>query len=97
MLKPNEFAVKYPGMKDLAPGESSKVALTFEVTAPGQQCHTVTVTADTGNPATDRGCVTAVARRPIAAPNPRAPIDRSLQSRAKRPGNTSARPPSSKS
>jgi uncharacterized repeat protein (TIGR01451 family) len=66
--QPNEFAVKYPGMKDLAPGESSKISLTFEVTAPGQQCHTVTVSADTGNPATDRGCVMA-----SAAPAPIAP------------------------
>jgi uncharacterized repeat protein (TIGR01451 family) len=65
--QPDEFAIKYPGMKDLAPGESAKVALTFEVTAPGQQCHSVTVSADTGNPATERGCVTAsAAKAPIA-------------------------------
>jgi uncharacterized repeat protein (TIGR01451 family) len=66
--QPNEYAVKYPGMKDLAPGESSKVALTFEITAAGQQCHSVTVSADTGSPATDRGCVTALASKAAIAP-----------------------------
>jgi uncharacterized repeat protein (TIGR01451 family) len=66
--QPNEYAIKYPGMKDLAPGESSRVALTFEVVASGQQCHTVTVSADTGSPATDRGCVTAVAAKAPIAP-----------------------------
>jgi hypothetical protein len=66
----NEYAVKYPGMKDLGPGESATVALTFEVIAAGKQCHTVTVSADAGNPATERGCITAVApAAPIAVPN----------------------------
>jgi hypothetical protein len=72
--QPNEFKIKYPGMKDLAPGESTTVPLTFEVIAAGRQCHQVTASADTGNPATDRGCITAVAspQSAAAAPTPSA-------------------------
>jgi uncharacterized repeat protein (TIGR01451 family) len=70
--QPNEFAVKYPGMKDLAPGESATVPLTFEVIAPGRQCHQVTVSADAGNPATDRGCIMAVTPAQAATPIPNA-------------------------
>jgi hypothetical protein len=70
--QPNEFAVKYPGMKDLAPGESATVPLTFEVIAAGRQCHQVTVSADAGNPATDRGCIMAVAPAQAANPIPNA-------------------------
>ena len=68
--QPNEFAVKYPGMKDLAPGESASVALTFEVIAAGQQCHQVTVSADAGNPASERACITAVAAATAVSPPP---------------------------
>jgi uncharacterized repeat protein (TIGR01451 family) len=68
--QPNEFAVKYPGMKDLAPAESASVALTFEVIAAGQQCHQVTVSADAGNPASQRACITAVAAPSAVSPPP---------------------------
>jgi uncharacterized repeat protein (TIGR01451 family) len=63
---PGESAVKYPGMRDLAPGESSTVPLTFEVTSPGRHCHEVIVTAAGGEEAADRMCVVAVeAEAPI--------------------------------
>jgi uncharacterized repeat protein (TIGR01451 family) len=51
-------AVKYDAMRDLAPGESETLPLTFTVRAPGQHCHAVTVTADGANAATASGCVT---------------------------------------
>jgi hypothetical protein len=59
--KPNEFAVDYddPGMRDLPPGESETIQLTFQVTAGGTQCHEVTVTADGATSVSQQGCVTA--------------------------------------
>ncbi len=66
--EPNEHAVKYEGMRDLAPGESAKVPLTFGVTAAGRQCHHVTVTAEGAAEVTESGCVTAVDARPATRP-----------------------------
>jgi len=63
-----ELAVKYDAMHDLAPGDSETVPLTFGVRAAGEQCHTVTVTADNVAPIVERGCVTAVAAKPAAQP-----------------------------
>jgi hypothetical protein len=57
--KPNEFAVDYPGMRDLPPGDSETIPLTFQVVAGGTQCHEVTVAADGAQTASARGCVTA--------------------------------------
>jgi uncharacterized repeat protein (TIGR01451 family) len=57
--KPNEFAIKYAGVRDLPPGESATVPLTFQVVAGGMQCHEVTVSAQNADPMTQRGCVTA--------------------------------------
>ena len=52
--KPGEYTIEYLGMRDLSPGESATLPspLTFQVVAPGQQCHEVTVTADGAAPAT---------------------------------------------
>jgi uncharacterized repeat protein (TIGR01451 family) len=66
MAKPNEFSVRYektptnPGVPDLPPGESSPVALAFQVVAEGQQCTQVTVTAANSDPARAEGCVTGI-------------------------------------
>lgn len=57
--KPNEYTVVYSQMKDLGPGESATIPLTFQVVDGGQQCHEATVTADGADPATQRGCITA--------------------------------------
>jgi uncharacterized repeat protein (TIGR01451 family) len=64
----NELAVKYEAMRDLAPGDSETVPLTFGVRAAGELCHEVTVTADGVAPVIDSGCVTAVAARPTSSP-----------------------------
>ncbi len=55
----NEFAVKYSNMRDLPPGESASIPLTFEVIAAGTQCHEVTVTAEGAAAVTERACITA--------------------------------------
>jgi hypothetical protein len=60
MAKPNEFSIKYPGVRDLPPGESAPVPLAFQVVAEGQQCTQVTVTAETAEPGIARGCVTGI-------------------------------------
>jgi uncharacterized repeat protein (TIGR01451 family) len=57
--KPNEFAVEYPGVRDLPPGESTTIPLTFQVVAGGTHCHEVTVTADGAEQRSERACVTA--------------------------------------
>jgi hypothetical protein len=57
--KPNAFAVDYPGMRDLPPGDSETIPLTFQVVAGGTQCHEVTVSADGTEAVSARGCVTA--------------------------------------
>jgi uncharacterized repeat protein (TIGR01451 family) len=57
--KPNEFAVEYPGVRDLPPGESTTTPLTFQVVAGGTHCHEVTVSAEGVEPISERACVTA--------------------------------------
>ncbi len=57
--KPNEFTVVNANLKDLAPGESQVVPLTFQVVDGGTQCHEATVTADGADPVSQKGCVTA--------------------------------------
>lgn len=57
--RPGEFAVEYTGMRDLPPGETASIPLTFQVVAPGTHCHEVTVAADDVSPVTERACVTA--------------------------------------
>lgn len=53
----------------LAPGESHRFAVSFNVTRPGQQCHRLDVTADGGHTASARGCVTGTqAATPPSAP-----------------------------
>jgi uncharacterized repeat protein (TIGR01451 family) len=56
---PGVYSINYGGMRDLAPGESDRLALTFKVMDGGMQCHDVTVTADGAEAVTQRGCVTA--------------------------------------
>jgi hypothetical protein len=46
-------------MRDLPPGDSETIPLTFGVVAGGAQCHEVTVTAEGAEAASARGCVTA--------------------------------------
>ncbi len=64
----NEFAVKYDSMKDLAPGDSATVALTFGVRAAGQQCHRVKVTADSAAAVEESGCIAAIEAKPTTPP-----------------------------
>jgi uncharacterized repeat protein (TIGR01451 family) len=66
--KENELAVKYEGMKDLAPGDSATVALTFGVQAAGQQCHHVTVWAEGAAAVDESGCITAIDAKPTTPP-----------------------------
>lgn len=62
--EPNELAVKYEGMRNLMPGESATVPLTFGVLAAGRQCHYVTVSAEGAADATANGCITAIESKP---------------------------------
>jgi uncharacterized repeat protein (TIGR01451 family) len=57
--KPNVYAVDYNHMRDLPPGDSETIPLTFGVVAGGTQCHEVTVTAEGAEAVSGRGCVTA--------------------------------------
>jgi hypothetical protein len=57
--QPNAFAVDYPDMRNLPPGDSETIPLTFQVVAGGTQCHEVIVTADGAEAVSKRGCVTA--------------------------------------
>jgi uncharacterized repeat protein (TIGR01451 family) len=73
--QPGESAIDYPGMRDLAPGESETIPLTFEVVEGGTQCHDVTVTAEGAEPATGRGCVTGQpAALEVSANGPRSRV-----------------------
>jgi uncharacterized repeat protein (TIGR01451 family) len=45
-------------IRDLGPGESAPLTLTFRVEATGTLCHEVTVSAEGATPVTRRGCVT---------------------------------------
>ncbi len=64
----DELAVKYEAMSNLAPGESATVPLTFGVRSAGQLCHEVTVTAEGAAAVVERGCVNAVAAKPVTTP-----------------------------
>ena len=57
--KAGDYSVEYLGMRDLAPGESAALPspLTFQVVAPGQQCHEVTVSAEGATPITRSACI----------------------------------------
>jgi uncharacterized repeat protein (TIGR01451 family) len=55
----NQFAIEYREMRDLPPGESETIPLTFRVTDGGTQCHRVTVSAEGADAVTASGCVTA--------------------------------------
>jgi uncharacterized repeat protein (TIGR01451 family) len=47
-------------IKEIGPNQSASLVLTFEVAAPGEQCHTVTVTAQDADPVSQRGCANGV-------------------------------------
>lgn len=64
----NELAVKYNGMRDLAPGESATVPLTFGVEDAGRLCHRVTVSAEGAADVTESGCITAIDAKPTMPP-----------------------------
>jgi uncharacterized repeat protein (TIGR01451 family) len=71
----NQFAIEYREMRDLPPGESATVPLTFRVTDGGTQCHRVTVSAEGADAVTASGCVTArQAALEITATGPRSHI-----------------------
>jgi len=60
---------------DLAPGESKKVGLDFQVVSPGRNCHVLEVGSSNGERETREGCVTAAATpepdpRPVPGPRP---------------------------
>ena len=50
--------IEYP--LNLGPGEVKEILLDFTAKTPGQQCHTLTVTANLGAAATKRACVNVV-------------------------------------
>jgi uncharacterized repeat protein (TIGR01451 family) len=64
----DELAIKYESMRDLLPGESATVPLTYGVRAVGRQCHHVTVSADGAADATESGCITAIEARSATPP-----------------------------
>ncbi len=45
-------------VRDLAPNDSERIQLTYQVVASGKQCHQVTVTSDGAEPAQQQACVT---------------------------------------
>ncbi len=53
-----ERVVKNSNIRDLAPNDSERIPLTFQLVDTGKQCHQVTVTADGSEPATQQACVT---------------------------------------
>jgi uncharacterized repeat protein (TIGR01451 family) len=57
----------------LGPGQTERMAVTFVVTRPGQQCHRLDVTAEGGHAASARGCVTGT--QPAAPPATPAQLD----------------------
>jgi hypothetical protein len=57
--KPGEYAVKYSGVRDLAPGESQTIRLTFQVVEAGTHCHEATISAEGADPVSKRECITA--------------------------------------
>lgn len=63
--KPGESAIVNTSIQDLPPNESTTVPLTFQVTAEGEQCHTVIVSAQDAETISQRGCVQGI--RPAVA------------------------------
>jgi uncharacterized repeat protein (TIGR01451 family) len=57
--KPGEYGVKYSDMRDLPPGESQTIRLTFQVVEAGTHCHEATVSAEAADPVSKRECITA--------------------------------------
>ena len=57
--QPNEYMIKYSGMRDLQPNESQMIRLTFQVVDGGKQCHEATVTADGAEAVSKSGCIMA--------------------------------------
>jgi uncharacterized repeat protein (TIGR01451 family) len=55
----HEYAIKYTGMRDLAPNDTERLRLTFNVVDGGLQCQEVTVSADGADPVSQKACVTA--------------------------------------
>ena len=53
-----EHVVKNANIRELAPNDSERIPLTFQLIDAGQQCHRVTVTADGAEPAQQQACVT---------------------------------------
>jgi len=58
--KPGDTEIEYAGVGDIRPNDTKTVPLTFEVVLEGQQCHTVTVTADGAEAVSKQGCVAGV-------------------------------------
>jgi uncharacterized repeat protein (TIGR01451 family) len=56
----NTHVIEKSGIRELAPNDSERIALTFKLVDGGRQCHQVTVTADGSEPATQQACVTAI-------------------------------------
>jgi uncharacterized repeat protein (TIGR01451 family) len=56
--QPNVYGIEYAG-RDLPPGESQTVTLTFQVVDGGQHCHEITVSAEATASVSRRDCVTA--------------------------------------
>jgi uncharacterized repeat protein (TIGR01451 family) len=54
----NSKAISNNSLRDLAPGESTRLPITFEVAGTGTLCHEVRVSADGASPVTERACVT---------------------------------------
>jgi uncharacterized repeat protein (TIGR01451 family) len=55
-----EHVVKNSKIRELAPNDSEKIPLDFQVVAAGRQCHEVTVTADGAEPVRRQACCTGI-------------------------------------
>jgi uncharacterized repeat protein (TIGR01451 family) len=55
-----EHVVKNLKIRELAPNDSEKIPLDFQVIAAGRQCHEATVTADDADPARQQACCTGI-------------------------------------
>jgi uncharacterized repeat protein (TIGR01451 family) len=57
----NTHAIRRAGdIRDLAPNDSERIALTFTMTGAGRQCHYVTVSADGATPVKQQACATGI-------------------------------------
>jgi hypothetical protein len=54
----NKHAIRKPNIRELAPNDSERIPLTFQVVEAGRQCFQATVTADGSEPATQQACAT---------------------------------------